>query len=151
MSQAVANMIAEGSACHIVLPAQVNRQAMDPPGERELAIAVLEDGLAEATGGPVDGLNGYSRPATRARAAERCREQARAWVRSNSVAWPYAFLNLCALLGLDPERLRRRVASGVEIRRSRTEAGSMRQVNGRAAVRRRSSAYRSTYVSEVAR
>ena len=68
--------------------------------EKRLMLAVLEDGIAT-----------FQRTVSATtRAARREFEEVRAWLASDDTAWPYAFLNICHVLGFDPDYLRAGVA-----------------------------------------
>jgi len=67
-------------------------------------LAVLEDGIAT-----------FQRTVSATtRAARREFEEVRAWLASDDTAWPYAFLNICHVLGFDPDYLRAGVARWLE-------------------------------------
>lgn len=65
-----------------------------PTPEQELAAAVMGEALIDLQRGPVD------------REWRKVYEETRHWVRSGSVDWPYSFVNLCAIFGLDEELTR---------------------------------------------
>jgi hypothetical protein len=69
--------------------------AMQP--EKRLMLAVLEDAVATLQRGAA---------ATR-RGAARELEEVRAWFASDDTGWPYAFVNVCHVLGFEPSYLRR--------------------------------------------
>jgi hypothetical protein len=82
-----------------VLPAQF----FNPPdgaykvrGEFALLCAVLEDAVACFQKGA----------ATDGRRAQRLAREAEAWFFSDDHHWPFSFVNICAVLGLDPEYIR---------------------------------------------
>jgi hypothetical protein len=76
------------------LPSQLARARRDSLicGEKALLLAVLEDAIRC--------LDAHTR--SRARAAR----DAERWVRANDHAWPFSFVNICAHLDVDAERLR---------------------------------------------
>jgi len=77
--------------------------------EKRLMLAVLEDGIAT-----------FQRTVSATtRAARRELEEVRAWLASDDTAWPYAFLNICHVLGFDPECLRGGLARWVEHAKAR--------------------------------
>ena len=84
----------------------VPEQAHTPRGfcqpERRLLLAMLEDALTTAL--RIEPTNGRRRVSPRA--------QARSWILSEDVRWPYSFVNVCAFLGFDPVYLRRSVMIG---------------------------------------
>jgi hypothetical protein len=64
--------------------------------EKRLMLAVLEDGIAT-----------FQRTVSATtRRARREFDEVRAWLASDDTAWPYAFLNICHVLGFDPDYLR---------------------------------------------
>lgn len=70
-------------------------------GEMQLMLAVLEDVLRSLIG----------TPDTTVRSRKRVRDLA--WVRSRVRESPFAFENVCEVLGIDADRLRRRVLTSV--------------------------------------
>lgn len=68
-------------------------------GERGLALAVVQEAL--------DDLARYR--FARRRRPQRLYAEAYAWVASDDRSWPYSFVNLCEVLGLAVEPIRRRV------------------------------------------
>ena len=97
-------LLAEGGI-HIfqpdtVLPAQfflALRQQTDSQGARRLVVAVLEDA--------VDCFQKYFGAEDR----RNCKlyEDAEAWLFSDDDSWPFAFVNVCDALGIQPPFLRR--------------------------------------------
>lgn len=92
------------------------RQGDEPPPEMRLVRAVFDDGIRAAT----------RRPESGRRRQLRLYLEARAWVEDDDRAWPFAFANVCDLLGLDPDAVRRRVLLGYvqpDTDRRRTRSG----------------------------
>jgi hypothetical protein len=71
-------------------------------------LAVLEDGIAT--------FQRTVRATTRA--ARREFDEVRAWLASDDTAWPYAFLNICHVLGFDPDYLRSGLARWLDTTRA---------------------------------
>ena len=72
--------------------------------EKRLMLAVLEDGIAT-----------FQRTlSATTRRARREFDEVRAWIASDDTAWPYAFLNVCHVLGFDPDYLRAGLARLLE-------------------------------------
>lgn len=76
--------------------------------EIRLMLAVMENGIAT-----------YLRYAAEAkspakRRARRLFGEAKAWVESSDISWPYSFENLCVALGFDAGQLRRGLDSAAE-------------------------------------
>jgi hypothetical protein len=117
----VADMFEPGT----VLPAQLfpsTRAAMQP--ERRLMLAILEDAVATA--------ERYGRARFRGRRAQ---VEARVWILSDDVRWPFSFVNVCDTLGLDPRCLRRGLAKLVARAGDRSEPAkpvrlAMRRMSG---------------------
>lgn len=66
-------------------------------GEVALMRAVLEDALGC-----------MQKPfVTNARRARRLADEAEEWVFADDSSWPFSFINICAVLGLEPDYLRR--------------------------------------------
>ncbi|MCW5891371.1 MAG: hypothetical protein KIT14_12585 [bacterium] len=80
-----------------VLPVQLVAGRGDSP-ERALARAVMGQALEDAARGDRGALR---------------------WLRSETRAWPYAYANLCDLLGYDAQALRRRLGRARVRRRVR--------------------------------
>ena len=78
----------------LVLPEQIRPRGADCP-ERNLAAAVYADAVALIR--------------RHVRAKDAVREEALAWVQSDDRAWPYSFLNLSTILGLDAQAVRERL------------------------------------------
>jgi hypothetical protein len=77
----------------------------DPSPEARLALAVLKDAVGVFMGAPeVSG-----------RRAWRELREVEGWLASDDTAWPLSFVNVAALLGLDPDYVR------VRLRRLRAE------------------------------
>jgi hypothetical protein len=72
--------------------------------EKRLMLAVLEDAIAT-----------FQRTVSATtRAARREFDEVRMWLASDETAWPYAFLNVCHVLGFDPAYLRAGLARWLE-------------------------------------
>jgi hypothetical protein len=69
--------------------------AMQP--EKRLMLAVLEDAVATVQRGAT----------ATSRAVTRDLDEVRAWLASDDNSWPYAFVNICHVLGFEPSYLRR--------------------------------------------
>src|SRR5262249_7133003 len=87
--------------CYVsVLPEQVYdplaRRANRQP-EAELMRAVLEDALLCFHEGLV----------REGRRVQRLAREAQEWLFSDDASWPFSFVSICAVLGLDPEYIRR--------------------------------------------
>jgi hypothetical protein len=78
-------------------------------GEMQLMLAVLEDVLRSLV----------SEPDTPIRSRKRVRDLA--WVRSRGRESPFSFENVCDVLGIDADRLRRRVFAAVQTELAQTE------------------------------
>jgi hypothetical protein len=91
---------AAGFEPETILPSQLldtNRLGAASQPEKRLMLAVLEDAVAT-----------FQRSAVAtSRAAGRDLAEVQAWFASDDMAWPYAFLNVCHVLGFDPSYLRR--------------------------------------------
>lgn len=70
--------------------------------ELRLVLAVFEDAVRAA----------IRRPTGRSRRAQREYLEAWAWVQGTDRAWPFAFPNVCDLLGLDPDAVRQQLLRG---------------------------------------
>jgi hypothetical protein len=85
-----------------ILPSQVSagvRWDGDTSGPRALMLAVL-----------VDAVQCIEQGRRRRRFhAQRLAAEAETWVRSDRGDWPFAFVNVCEVLGLDPDALRKRL------------------------------------------
>jgi len=107
-----------------LLPAQISagvRWNGDTSGPRALMLAVLTDAVQCIEQG---------RRSRRFR-ARRLAAEAEAWVRSNSRDWPFSFVNLCEVLGFDPDAFRRRLLT------TANDPSDGRRVRVRAAIRGR--------------
>ena len=72
--------------------------------EKRLMLAVLEDGIAT-----------FQRTVSAtSRRARREFDEVRTWLASDDTAWPYAFVNVCHVLGFDPDYLRAGLARWLE-------------------------------------
>ncbi len=81
------------------LPAQVGHLwhhsgAMAP--ERALALAVLQQAVADVARYAASGLRHH----------RRLSERALGWMALEDRTWPYSFVNLCAVFGLEPDTVR---------------------------------------------
>lgn len=85
-------------AGEILLPTQGNSPSAWSP-EKRLAGAVLRDALLEVRQNANDSR-------ARARVAEDL-----AWIHDDDASWPFSFLRLCAVFGLDPAWVRQTVAA----------------------------------------
>jgi hypothetical protein len=100
-----------------VLPAQMPggaRWDADTSGPRALMLAVLEDAIRCIEEG-----RGRCRFDIRRRAAE-----AEAWVRCDRGEWPFSYVNICEVLGFDPDAVRVRL---LHAHRTRVPAGRARR------------------------
>jgi hypothetical protein len=73
------------------------RRSAEHDGERRLMVAVLEDGVHTYT----------KYAAVRDPRGEELFAEAEAWVEDRDASWFYSFENVCAVLGLDADYLRR--------------------------------------------
>lgn len=91
--------LAAGFEPETILPSQLldtsHRGAALQP-EKRLMLAVLEDAVATFQRGTLNA----------ARSALREFQEVRAWFDSDDTHWPYAFLNVCHVLGFEPDYLR---------------------------------------------
>jgi hypothetical protein len=85
--------------CMIYRPPSANHEQSP---EMRLVLAVFEDGIRAATRRFTGGN----------RREQRDHLDARAWVQDTDREWPFAFANVCDLLGLDADAVRRRVLLG---------------------------------------
>ena len=93
----------------VLLPTQCRRYTTDSPARR-LAVAVLALAVADVQHrGAVSYGNGKG-AATRDAWRARMSAEALAWFAADDGAWPYSFTNLCAVLHLDPDGVRRALA-----------------------------------------
>jgi hypothetical protein len=77
--------------------------------EKRLMLAVLEDAIAtfqRTTQAP-------------SRATRRAGDEVRTWLASDDTTWPYAFLNICHVLGFDPGYLRAGLARWIDMAKAR--------------------------------
>jgi hypothetical protein len=83
----------------IMLPAQLGVRSLGPSPEMHLVAAILEDAVCCLTRN------------AGARRGRRHRElvEARAWFQDERRDWPFAFVNVCELLGLDATAVRQRL------------------------------------------
>src|SRR5919197_638648 len=95
---------------NLVMPSQFFREGGDEaaPGERRLMCAVLKDAL--------DLLFKYD--ASEDRRGGHLFAEAQRWVQSDDAGWPFAFLNVCDALGLDPSSVREGLARCLAARRA---------------------------------
>jgi hypothetical protein len=89
-----------GMPPEILLPAQLPQRRASQP-ELRLYAAVL--------GTAVDDLRLRAVTDPHRQQHETLAAAARAWIGSDSRAWPFAFRNVCCALGLEPSRVRRRL------------------------------------------
>ena len=114
-----------------MLPAQFFAGTAVESPERRLVLAVLEDAV-----------NVYRRTARKTSKISRAqRREVETWFASNDRSWPFAFLNVCDVLGIEASALRSALdgwtsAPGVRIR-LRQASGLRHLVRGRAAGLRR--------------
>ena len=107
-----------------ILPAQTSagvRWDSETSGPRALMLAVLEDAVR-----CIEEVRRRRTFYTRRRAAE-----AEDWVRSDSRDWPFAFLNICEVLGFDAVAFRTRVLA------LRNDPSDVRRVRRRSPIRAR--------------
>lgn len=82
----------------IVVPEQFSQppnSAQRAPSEVALLYAILEDAL-----------RCVQHAASPSRRAQRLAREAEEWFFSDDDHWPFSFVNICAVLGLDPEYIR---------------------------------------------
>jgi hypothetical protein len=113
----------------IITPEQFGdriRPASADRPELRLMVAVMENGIATYLRYALDARI----PAKRR--ARRLFGEAKAWVESDDISWPYSFTNLCAALGFDAAQLRK----GLDTLRESTTPDrttsrlSIRRING---------------------
>ena len=101
-----------------ILPSQLldrsHLGAARQPAKR-LMLAVLEDAIATFQRGAT----------TSSRVAAREFDEVRRWLDSDDTAWPYAFLNICHVLGFDPAYLRRGLDAWLAAIRERGVTGKV--------------------------
>lgn len=90
-----------------ILPTQTTANTPDTP-ERRLVIAVLADaiGCIQRGGRRLRGHKGLTGTPIQVAAIR--------WMRSDSTAWPFAFVPICDVLGLSPAAIRRAVLAPLE-------------------------------------
>jgi hypothetical protein len=81
-------------------------------GEKALLLAVLEDAIRCLD--------------HRSRSPGRLAREAEAWIRASDQRWPFSFVNVCAHLGIDADRLRTVLLSRVAARRAGGAAAKYR-------------------------
>jgi hypothetical protein len=109
---------ASGFEPETILPSQLldtNHLGAARQPEKRLMLAVLEDGIATFQRGV--------RATTRA--ARREFDDVRAWLASDDTGWPYAFLNICHVLGFDPDYLRKGLARWLDATRASAEGAKV--------------------------
>jgi len=94
----------------VLLPTQLGRAAPLLTCERRLALGVLSLAIADLRGCGVVSSNGHRGPAAVAAWRRRMAREARTWIDAEDGAWPYSFVNLCSVLGLDPDAVRAALA-----------------------------------------
>jgi len=93
-----------------LLPSQIRRTAPCPSREHRLAVAVLALAVGDLRGrGPVN-ANGLKGPAAVAAWRAKMAEEAARWIAADEPHVPFSFVNLCDVLGLDPDGVRRALA-----------------------------------------
>lgn len=95
--------------------------------EMRLMLAVMENGIATYLRYAIDART----PAKRR--ARRLFGEAKAWVESDDISWPYSFANLCNALGFDAGQLRRGLGSlqgASEVSAQPVQRISIRRING---------------------
>jgi len=100
----------------VILPAQFYGSAagLDTTrGETALRRAVLEDAIGCFQKQTVNS----------GRRAQRLAREAEAWLFANDYNWPFSFVNICAVLGLDPEYIR----MGLKRWRQRPQTGPQKK------------------------
>lgn len=113
----------------IITPEQyadrIRASTSDRP-EMRLMVAVMENGIATYLHYAVDART----PAKRR--ARRLFGEAKAWLESDDIDWPYSFANLCTALGYDATHLRRglRALEDEPPLERATNRISLRRING---------------------
>ena len=94
--------------------------------EIRLMLAVMENGIATYLRYALDACI----PAKRR--ARRLFGEAKAWVESDDISWPYSFANLCTALGFDVSQMRRGLESlqGAGVTEAPMQRISVRRING---------------------
>jgi len=116
----VPDIITPEQYCDRIRPAAADRP------EIRLMLAVMENGIATYLRYAIDSRT----PAKRR--ARRLFGEAKAWVESDDVSWPYSFANLCGALGFDVEEMRRGLGSLQDASSSERPSAriSIRRING---------------------
>ena len=83
----------------IMLPTQFRMRVREPSPEMHLVAAILEDAVSCLT------RNAGARRGRRRRELV----EARTWFQDECREWPFAFVNVCELLGLDAAAVRQRL------------------------------------------
>jgi hypothetical protein len=96
----------------LVIPSQFHTQATEAwcPGEKQLVLAVLTDAIDVLVAGPA-----VSNPRRR-----QLYDETAAWFGSNDTEWPYSFVNICDVLGLDVRSVRNALVRRCEEARQRS-------------------------------
>jgi hypothetical protein len=110
--------LAAGFEPETILPSQLldtSRLGATTQPEKRLMLAVLEDAIAtfQRTRGGAS------------RAAAREFDEVRAWLASDDTSWPYAFLNICHVLGFEPGCLRAGLDDWLAAARRRADGGKV--------------------------
>jgi hypothetical protein len=90
----------------VILPGQMSSGARcnaDTSGARALILAILEDAV-----------RCIERGRRRRRKIDRQRAEAEAWVRCDNQEWPFSFVSICDVLGIDADALRLRLLADSE-------------------------------------
>jgi len=109
---------AAGFEPETILPIQLldtNRLGATMQPEKRLMLAVLEDAIAT--------FQRSLGASTRAGARER--DEVRAWLASDDTSWPYAFVNICHVLGFEPSYLRAGLGRWLTAARERVAGGKV--------------------------
>jgi hypothetical protein len=101
-----------------VMPAQLGPRFASQP-EKRLLVAILENALATARRDEVSSPRRRRSP----------RGEARAWIFSDDARWPFSYVNVCGMLGIDPRSVRQsllqaRTPNGRVRSRARLNGGS---------------------------
>jgi len=110
--------LAAGFEPETILPSQLLDTshlgaAMQP--EKRLMLAVLEDAIATLQRTAI----------ATSRVGMRDFDEVRTWLASDDTGWPYAFVNVCHVLGFDPSYLRRGLDRWLAGARQRALAGKV--------------------------
>jgi hypothetical protein len=100
------NVLSQMMAGSVLLPSQTPSSSGDWTPEKRLAAAVFESAISDLREHSKSGIH-------HRRAAE-----AESWVLDDDTSWPFSFLRLCDLFGLDSEWVRARVAHWMTTSRS---------------------------------